>query len=275
MSSDTDTAKRIRTGDFETHYHEAGQGERTVLLLHGSGPGVSGWANWSTNLPVLAERYHVLAPDVVGYGATERPADIIYSLRSWTDHVWSFLDAVGVQQVAIVGNSLGGRLALEMANDAPKRVERMVLMGAPGLGMYVTEGLKALRAYEPSEENMAALLRDYFAVDKSIITPELVTRRYAASQEPEAHAAYRAMFFDPKHKGNELGITEEQVRTTATRTLIVHGREDLVVPKEVGWTMAQALPNADLHMFAHCGHWTQIERSADFNAVVTAFLEEK
>lgn len=147
-------------------------------------------------------------------------------------------------------------------------------MGSPGLGMSLTEGLKAVRAYQPSPENMEALLKEYFAVDKSIITPELVQSRYAASQEPGVHEAYRLMFFDPRHQGNEIAIDEEQVRSTRTRTLVVHGREDRVVPKEVGWAMAGALPNADLHMFAHCGHWTQIERSDHFNAVVTAFLEE-
>ncbi|WOQ17253.1 alpha/beta fold hydrolase [Raineyella sp. W15-4] len=266
--------RRIRTGGFGTSYVEAGSGARALLLLHGSGPGVSALANWNHNIPALADNFHVVAPDIVGYGDTERPRDIIYSLRVWTDHVWAFLDALGLQQVAIVGNSLGGRIALEMAHDAPERVERMVLMGSPGLGMFQTEGLTALRAYDPSPENMEALLKEYFAVDKSIITRELVERRYAASQEPGAHEAYRLMFFDPRHRGNELGVTEEQVRATRTRTLVIHGREDRVVPKEVGWTMANTLPNADLHMFAHCGHWTQIERSGHFNAVVTTFLQE-
>lgn len=274
ITTDLETGSFVQTGSFRTHYHEAGQGELTVLLLHGSGPGVSAWANWSTNIPSLAEQFHVVAPDTVGYGSTERPADIIYSLRSWADHIWSFLDTQGLDRVAIVGNSLGGRIALEMATDAPERVDRMVLMGSPGLGMYVTEGLRALRAYEPSEQNMAAMLKEYFAVDKSIITPELVQRRHAASMEAGAHEAYRLMFFDERHKGNELGIDEDQVRSISTKTLVVHGREDVVVPKDVGWSMANALPNADLHLFAHCGHWTQIERSSHFNAVVTTFLKE-
>ena len=82
-------------------------------------------------------------------------------------------DALGLEQVSLVGNSLGGRMALDMAERHPDRVKRMVLMGSPGVGMAVTDGLKALRAYEPSPENMRALLLNYFAVDKSIITDEL------------------------------------------------------------------------------------------------------
>jgi pimeloyl-ACP methyl ester carboxylesterase len=148
----------------------------------------------------------------------------------------------------------------------------MVLMGSPGVGMTITEGLKALRGYQPSLENMRALLTDYFAVDTSIITEDLVRIRYEASAAPGAHEAYRLMFFDPRHAGSDLGITEDQVRAVRVPTLLVHGREDKVVPAEVSWTMVNLLPDADLHVFARCGHWTQIERAAEFNALVGGFL---
>jgi pimeloyl-ACP methyl ester carboxylesterase len=138
--------------------------------------------------------------------------------------------------------------------------------------MTLTDGLKALRAYEPSIENMRALLLGYFAVDPTIITDDLVRVRYAASAAPGAHEAYRAMFFDPRHAGNDLGITEEQVRAVGVRTLLVHGREDKVVPLDVALRMVRLLPDADLHVFARCGHWTQIERAAEFNDVVAGFL---
>jgi pimeloyl-ACP methyl ester carboxylesterase len=162
-------------------------------------------------------------------------------------------------------------MALDMAERHPDRVKRMVLMGSPGVGMAVTEGLKALRAYEPSPENMRALLLDYFAVDKSIITDDLVRIRYEASVE--TYDAYRSMFSDPRHKGNELGITEEQARSIRTPALLVHGLEDKVVPVEVSWTMLNLLPDADLHVFARCGHWTQIERTAEFVEIVSTFLK--
>jgi pimeloyl-ACP methyl ester carboxylesterase len=253
----------------DTFYLDEGSGE-PVLLLHGSGPGVSGFANWQHTIPALAKEFRVLAPDIVGYGATARPDGIVYSLRTWTDHVLAFADALGIERFALVGNSLGGRISLALAEEHPERVRRMVLMGSPGVGMTVTEGLKALRAYEPSMENMRALLLDYFAVDPSIITDELVRIRYEASVE--TWDAYRSMFFDPRHRGNELGIAEEQVRGIATPALLVHGREDKVVPPAVSWTMVNLLPDADLHVFARCGHWTQIERAAEFNAVVGEFL---
>jgi 2-hydroxymuconate-semialdehyde hydrolase/2-hydroxy-6-oxo-octa-2,4-dienoate hydrolase len=214
----------------------------------------------------------VLAPDIVGFGATKRPDDIVYSLRTWTDHVWAFLDAHDIEKAAIVGNSLGGRIALQMATDRPDRITKMVLMGAPGVGMTPTEGLAALRAYEPSHDAMRDLLRNYFAVDPTMITDDLVAIRYEASVADGADEAYRAMFFDPRHTGSELGITAEEVRAIDTPALLVHGREDKVVPMQVSVTMLGLLPNADLHVFSACGHWTQIERADEFSALVADYL---
>jgi len=269
----TERGEMIDAGGIRTHYHDVGPREGApVIMLHGSGPGVSAWANWRLNMAALAGAGHrVLAPDLVGFGATERPDGVYYSLGTWCEQVFAFMDALGVDRAAVVGNSLGGRIALDLAAARPERITRMVLMGAPGVGMTMTEGLTQLRAYQPSMENMRQLLLDCFAVDPSIITDELVRTRYEASMRPGMFETYQEMFSD-RHAGNRLGITEEQARAIGTRTLLVHGREDKVVPVEVSWNMLRLLPDADLAVFARCGHWTQIERANDFNAVVGAFL---
>jgi pimeloyl-ACP methyl ester carboxylesterase len=264
----------IDAGGVQTSYLEAGAGE-PVVMLHGSGPGVSAIANWQNNIGTLSQRFRVLAPDIVGFGGTERPDDVVYSLRAWTDQIWAFIDAHGIEKTAIVGNSLGGRIALQMATDCPDRITKMVLMGAPGVGMTLTDGLAALRAYEPSHDAMRDLLRNYFAVDPTMITDELVAIRYEASIADGAYEAYRAMFLDPRHAGSELGITEDEVRAIATPTLLVHGREDKVVPVQVSVTMLGLLPNADLHVFSSCGHWTQIERADEFSALVSDYLARR
>jgi pimeloyl-ACP methyl ester carboxylesterase len=268
-TADVEAGHRTAVGDIDTHYLDAGSGD-PVVLLHGSGPGVSAWANWRLTLPALAREYRVLAPDIVGYGATSRPDDVRYSLQTWTDHVLGFLDALGLERVALVGNPLGGRISLDLAARAPDRISRMVLMDAPGVGMTITDGLKDLRGYEPSSDAMRDLLTDYFAVDKSIITEDLVRIRYEASVA--THDAYRALFFDPRHAGDDLGITEEQVRAIRTPTLLVHGLQDAVVPVDVAWSMVRLLPDADLHVFARCGHWTQIERAPESAHLVARFL---
>jgi 2-hydroxymuconate-semialdehyde hydrolase len=272
MTTSTAVAQRtVDAGGIETSYLGAGSGE-PIIMLHGSGPGVSALANWQHNIPALSQRFRVLAPDIVGFGTTERPDDIVYSLRTWTDHVWAFLDVHGISRTAIVGNSLGGRIALQMATDRPDRITKMVLMGAPGVGMPLTDGLVALRGYEPSHDAMRDLLRNYFAVDPALITDELVEIRYEASIADGAYEAYRTMFFDPRHAGSELGITEDEVRAINIPTLLLHGREDRVVPVQVSVTMMGLLPKADLHVFSACGHWTQIERADEFSALVTDYL---
>lgn len=265
------SSSTVDVNGIATNFHEAGSGD-PVLLLHGSGPGVSAWANWQHLIPVLAERHRVLAPDLVGFGDTERPDELRYSSRAWFDHVVGFLDAMEVERTSVVGNSLGGFLALAMSIKCPERLNRMVLLGTPSPGMTPTEGLKALRSYEPSLEAMEELLVKYFAVDPTMITPELVQLRHEASTAPGAFETYRKMEINPKTGASELGIVAEDYGRIATPTLVVHGREDRVIPVEAGIGLMNMLPNADLHVFSRCGHWTQVERADEFAALVDEFL---
>jgi 2-hydroxymuconate-semialdehyde hydrolase/2-hydroxy-6-oxo-octa-2,4-dienoate hydrolase len=119
---------------------------------------------------------------------------------------------------------------------------------------------------------MRDLLRNYFVADPALITDGLVAIRYEASIADGAYQAYRAMFCDPRHAGSQLGITENEARAITTPTLLVHGREDKVVPVRVSVTMLGLLPNADLHVFSACGHWTQIERAEEFSTLVSDYL---
>ncbi|WML52397.1 alpha/beta fold hydrolase [Neobacillus sp. PS3-12] len=110
-----DNAKYIDVNGISTHYHESGKGE-AVLLIHGSGPGVTAWANWRLIIPRLSENFHVYAPDIVGFGYTERPESIEYGVETWTNHLISFIETIGERRVHMIGNSLGGALALQIAN---------------------------------------------------------------------------------------------------------------------------------------------------------------
>lgn len=270
-TTDVATGAFVDAGGIKTHYHDVGTG-RPVLLLHGSGPGVSAWANWSRTIPFLATQFRVIALDVVGFGFTARPAEVTYGVRTWVDHVWAFMDALGIERASVVGNSMGGRLAIGMATERPERVQRLVLMGSGGIKGEPTPGLRQVRDYEPSLENMRRLLTECFAYDPSLITDELVQARYEASAAPGAHEAYHAMFFDPKHKGNEMAIEDDQIRRIAAPTLIVHGREDKVVPVENAWRLLSLIDDAELHVLGRCGHWTQIEHAERFNDLVAGFF---
>jgi len=194
----------------------------------------------SATIDGLRERFRVIAPEMVGYGHTERPEGITYGIRTWIAHV---LDALGLRKVSLVGNSMGGLVSLHIAQQRPDLVDRLVLLGTPAPGMTPSEGLAALRAYEPSPEAMRSLLRDYFAFDPTIVTEELVRSRFEASRAPGVHEVYRSMFHDSRHTGDALELTEDGVRSIAAPCLVVHGAHDKVIPVETGWRLARLIPD--------------------------------
>ncbi|MHB0806613.1 alpha/beta fold hydrolase [Stutzerimonas nitrititolerans] len=266
---------RIDAGGIDTNYHDAGQGSATpLLLLHGSGPGVTAWANWRLNIPLLAEGRRVVAPDMVGFGYTERPEGIRYNLDTWVKHAIDFLDALGIEQADVVGNSYGGALALAMAIRHPQRVRRLVLMGAAGVDFELTQGLDDVWGYAPSVEGMRHLM-DSFAYNKALISDELAELRYRASIRPGYQEAFAQMFPAPRQRWvDALASAEADIRALDKETLIIHGREDRIVPPVTSQTLFELIERAQLHMFGRCGHWTQIEHAARFNKLVTDFLNE-
>ena len=261
----------VRAHGIETNYLEAGAGE-PLVLVHGSGPGVSAYANWRLTLPALAEGVRVLAPDLVGFGFTERPPGVRHDLGTWTDQLRGFLDAVGVERASIVGNSFGGAIALSLAARHPDRVDRLVLMGSVGVSFKITEGLDAVWGYQPSFEAMRRIL-DYFAYSRDLVDDELAEVRYRASIQPGFQESYGAMFPAPRQRWVDAMVTpDEQIAALPHRTLVVHGREDQVIPLANAHHLLELIPDAELHVFGRCGHWSQIEHADAFNRLVLDFL---
>lgn len=267
-----DYSKYIDVNGVSTHYHEAGQGEK-ILLIHGSGPGVTAWANWRLIFPRLAENFHVFAPDVVGFGYTERKENIEYNVDTWTNHLIDFIENVVQDRVHIIGNSMGGALTLHIAHKRPDLVKKMVLMGAVGISFPITYGLDKVWGYEPSLENMKKLMK-IFSYNSDFTTDELAKLRYEASIQPGLQEAFSKMFAEPRQeKLDGLALTEEQLRKIEHEVLMVHGREDLVIPyKETSLRFFELLPNAELHLFSKCGHWTQIEKKDEFAQLCENFF---
>lgn len=168
-----------------------------MLLLHGSGPGVSAWANWRGTFDALADRYRVVAPDIVGFGYTQRPVGFRYELDAWTAHLVGVLDALELPRVSVVGNSFGGALALALAAEHPERVNRVVLMGAVGMRTSISPGLEQVWSTTADRAEMEATMR-LFAHDPSRLTPDLINLRTAAAARPEADQAWRVMFGPPR-----------------------------------------------------------------------------
>lgn len=267
--------KSLEAAGHRTNYHEVGTG-KPLLLLHGSGPGVSAWSNWSRLWPRLADSFRVIAPDIAGFGFTEMHAGTVYDIKLWVRHLIGILDALQIEKASMVGNSFGGALAAALALNAPDRVDRLVLLGTPCGEFELSEGLRAGWEYEPSIENMTALMR-LFPYDPSIVTPELVQSRYAASARPGAQEAFRKLVPRPNTDGTPTPVKGLPLKALATlphKTLVVHGREDRVVPVELAIQMGRTIPNADLHLFGKCGHWVQVERAPQFERLVREFLAD-
>ena len=257
---------------IKTNYLEAGTGD-PVVLIHGSGPGVTSYANWRLVLPALAENFRVVAPDMVGFGLSERPVTIGYGIQTWADQVLGLMDTLELPKAHLVGNSFGGAIALRIAAQHPDRVGKLVLMGSMGVPFPITEGLERVWGYEPSFENMRKVL-DVFAYSRDLVNDELAEVRYRASIQPGFQESFAAMFPAPRQRWVEAMCTpEDEIRRLPHRTLIVHGREDQVIPVQTSLRLMQLIDNADLSVFSHCGHWSMIERTKDFNRNVSEFFK--
>ena len=272
-AANPEIARSVQAAGIATNYHDVGEGF-PALFIHGSGPGVSAWANWRLVMPALSERLRVIAPDMAGFGFSERPAGIRYDLDTWVAQAIGLLDALGLEQADVVGNSFGGALALAMAIRHPQRVRRLVLMGSVGVPFDITEGLDAVWGYTPSFENMRRIM-DYFAWDRSLVNDELAELRYRASIRPGFQESFGAMFPAPRQRWvDALASREEHIRALPHETLIVHGRDDRVIPLLTSLTLAEWIDRSQLHVYGRCGHWTQIEHAARFAKLVGDFLTE-
>ncbi|WP_423458095.1 alpha/beta fold hydrolase [Ottowia sp. VDI28] len=267
-------ARALTLGECTINVHDAGQGE-PILLIHGSGPGVTAWANWRGVIPVLAQRARVVAPDMLGFGYTSCPPGMPLNVDAWVKQLTDLLDALDLPKVSVVGNSFGGAIALALAHRHPERVKRLVLMGAVGVSFPISEGLEKVWGYQPSLEAMRELI-GVFAFDHRIITDDLVKMRYEASTRADVQQRFAALFPPPRQRGVEmLALPEAALRGITQQTLIIHGRDDRVIPLEVSERLLRLIPHADLHVFGECGHWVQIEKAGAFTRLISEFLLEE
>lgn len=262
------------------HYSEMGKdaGGAVVILLHGSGPGASGWSNFKGNISVLAERFHVLAVDMPGWGGSAAGPD------QSIDHpqtLLAFMDAMGIERAALVGNSMGGVTATTFAVEHPERVTHLITMGtgsgpspkifSPAGGL--SEGMKVLvDAYErPTPESMKRLVEVMTFDSERFGTDELARERAeTALEHPEHLAGYLHRFrtTGPISRWFQM----EDLQALEVPTLLIHGRDDRVMTFEHSLLLLSHIPNARLLLINRCGHWAQVEHTDEFNRVVAEFV---
>ncbi|MDR7077776.1 2-hydroxymuconate-semialdehyde hydrolase [Neobacillus niacini] len=271
-----EAGKYIDVKGVKTHYHEDGQGE-VILLIHGSGPGVSAWANWRLVFPILSQHFHLYAPDVVGFGYTDRPERIKYSIDVWADQMIDFVETIGETKISIIGNSFGGAIALNIAKKRPDLIKRLILMGSMGIDHQIYEGLDRVWGYTPSFENMKDLIK-LFTFNQSIAeNDDLVEMRYRSSMQEGFQESFSSMFPRPRQQYvSAMALSIEQLGKINFPVLLIHGRDDRVIPlQDTSYKLALALPNAELHVFPECGHWVQIEKTKEFAGQVIEFLKRE
>jgi 2-hydroxymuconate-semialdehyde hydrolase len=274
MNADPAIGEFVSTCGYATNVHDEGTGH-PLLLLHGSGSGVTAWANWRNLIPKMADRYRVVAPDLVGFGYTKTPEDFGFQfMGSWVDQIISLLDSLEIERTHVLGNSFGGSLAMALAVRHPDRFDRLVLMGPGGWPTKVNANLEELWSYKPSIENMKRLL-DIMAFDRSLVTDELAELRYKATLRPGSQETFERLFPAPRQRWLDAQIVAPaDLMAMKNEVLIIHGRDDIVVDPQVSWNLHQHIPNSQLHVFGNCGHWTMIEHGERFRALISQFYGE-
>lgn len=283
MSFTKESAARDLTTVSGTHlrYYEAGDADATpVVLLHGSGPGATGWSNFSGNIEAIARAgFRVLAPDMPGWGDSDAVATVEM------DHDASlveFLDALGIERAALVGNSMGAHTAVRFATLHPERTTHLVTMGASlgrgaaslfGAGGGPSEGLKTLvKAYkDPSPENMKALVEIMTYDHARFATPELTQAR---SEAALARPDHLANYVEGLAHGAPIPfkVDRDAIPAITTPTLLIHGKDDRVLHFEVTLWLLANIPNSRAVLLNRCGHWAMIEHADEFNRLVVDFL---
>jgi len=266
----------IKVNGINTHYVVAGSG-RPLLLLHGLG---GHWGHWEANIPALAQHYRVYAPDIAGFGLSDKPQAADRNLEFLLHFLRGFLDVQEIAQAVVIGNSMGGFLALQMALTYPQRVSALVLVAAAGLGPQIgwilrLQGLPLLGDLVtiPSRRLVRLAVRSLF-YDKAKATPQIVEEHYQHFCRPGARQCYLAVIHNGIGRGGQHYVLLDRLPQISVPTLLVWGAQDRLLPVRQAHAAAARLPHSRLHVLPECGHCPQMEKPEEFNRLVLDFLAE-
>lgn len=267
----TISAKKVQTGNYQSFILEGGEKtSETIIFLHGSGPGVGAKSNWKDVLPEFAESFHIVAPDMFGFGSTDHPETYPTNGVEWMNirvkQVIDLMDALEIEKAHLVGNSLGGVVSLNLLMVAPERFDRVVLMGAGGGLTEPTPELAKLASFHRDPNPIAFKnLLSWFLYDESILKDQLetiVAERLEVFLRPEVRKSYEENF--TKTQLADMLVPPSALKKMNNPFLLIHGQEDRFVPLESSLYVMKYLPDAQLHTFKRCGHWAQVEQKDRF-----------
>lgn len=258
-------------GDFDIRIVEAGSGP-AVVFLHGSGPGASGASNFRQNIDAFVNAgYRVILPDLIGYGASSKPEGIDYTLQLFTDTVFDALRQHGIEKAVLVGNSLGGGIAIQMSLDHPGFAEKLVLM-APGCvaareDYFVMPGIaKMVSGFGSPDFNLdekRRLVSNLVHPDFAQKIPDaLVAERFAVARTQPKDVLVRMRTPDLSPRLGELSMP----------IFVLWGLNDEFCPEAHARRFLDACPDVRAITFGRTGHWVQVERAEEFNRYSIEFL---
>ena len=258
----------VNVNGIRTCYVEAGEGV-PLVCIHGGGPGASGEHGFRNNIPHLAQKFRVIAPDMLGYGHTDKPA-IQYWEQRLVDHVSAFIDTLCLERFHIMGNSMGAYVAAKYTLDHPERVLKLLMISSGSIANAM--GLPRI-----TKEKMRALL-ETLVHQKQNITDELVESRIRAASLPGAMEAQRShsefrnelknnpnlqQLFDLTHRLPRLDIP----------TCLVWGKQDRFAPVEQAYELKKMLPKlGEFHILENSGHQCQNDEVERFNEIALKFF---
>ena len=265
----------VRVDGVDTHYLEAGTGERQrepLILLHSAEYGGRAEFSWRYNIAALAERFHVYAPDMVGFGRTEK-------IFNWSDragfrvrHIRAFMDLLGIESAHFMGNSFGGSLIHTIASqETPAWNMRSIVTSAGGGNAPDNDARKVLTDYDGSRDGMREILKVLF-YDPRWWSEELVEERWRASIEPGAWEAVAAARLAVPGREKGFGSERGDVSQIRVPTLIVGGDRDLLREPGCWEDLHRRIPGSELIVFSPARHCPQIEFAGEFNRLAIDFL---
>jgi 2-hydroxymuconate-semialdehyde hydrolase len=251
---------------YKTRYLTAGDG-LPIILLHGGGPGSSVEANWRVNVPALATKYSVYAPEYLGFGLSDKPKEEhFYQLSYRAKQILEFMDSFCIDKAYLVGNSYGGTIAYYMAWRYPERIFKMVVQGAP-IDTFESPGFHTIVTYTPTLENQRKMC-EHLVYNTKLITEELVKERLKFTQMPGAMEAIKISV------GSGMLHMRPYLEEIKVPTYVIHGRHDSTVPVDHGTDAAKKIKRAKLKIFEDAGHSVQLEKADEFNKLVMDFFAE-
>lgn len=267
----------IQMGGIRVRYLAAGGSGPPLVLVHGLGASAD---IWKDNIEELAVSHRVYAPDLVGFGYTDKP-DIRYSPLDFLAFLGDFTTALGLEKTSMAGLSLGGGITLLYALDCPERVDRLVLVDSAGLGREMTLPLRIgsiplpLHWFKAPRPVLRALMKR-LVYNPDVITDGLVDLYCDMLARPEARRTVFRVLGSVANlagaKREALALTRDRLDTIKAPTLIVWGKDDHILPPDHGIYAEQQIPGSRLHVFGRCGHMPNLEKPREFNELVLKFL---